>query len=148
MSFSARCAEAYNLRFNFTLYYHTPMQKPPLLLRITNIYFLLLGIGIAMPTLMFKYFSFLEILALILCALPIVVQKAWMRVICGVLGAVAGVVIFFALVSDFIDYISGKMMSHPWAFFSIGFLLAFSLMFFGGTLIYYGIRTNEAIEAT
>lgn len=124
------------------------MQKPPLLLRITNIYFLLLGIGMAVPTLMFKYFSILEILALALCALPVLVPKAWMRVVCGVLGALAGVVIFFALVSDFIDYISGKIISHPWAYFGVGFLLALSMLFFSGVLLYFGFRTGETTEAS
>ncbi len=122
------------------------MQKPPLLLRIANIYFLLLGIVVAIPTLMLRHFSFIEITLLLLCALPILVRKAWMRGICGVLGVVAGIVVFFAMVSDYIDYISGKAMSNPWAFFSVGFLLAFSLMFFGCTLIFYGIREDGVIE--
>lgn len=85
---------------------------------------------------------------LLLCTLPILVRKAWMRAICGVLGAVAGIVVFFAMISDYIDYISGKMMSNPWAFFGVGFLLAFSLMFFGGTLIYYGFSEDNALETT
>lgn len=124
------------------------MQKSPLLLRITNIYFLLLGIGTAIPTLIFKYFSISEILVLVLCALPILARKAWMRVICGVLGAVAGVVIFFALVSDFIDYISGKVLEHPWVYFGIGFLLALSMLFFSGVLLYFGFRHDEATEVS
>lgn len=122
------------------------MQKPPLLLRIANIYFLLLGIVVAIPTLTFSNFSVIESMLLLLCALPILVRKAWIRVVCGVLGAGTGVIIFFTMVSDIIDYISGKMMSNPWAFFGMGFLLAFSLMFFGGTLIYYGFREDGVIE--
>lgn len=124
------------------------MQKPPLLLRIANIYFLLLGIVVAIPTLIGKHFSLIETTLLLLCALPILVRKAWMQVICGVLGAVAGILVFFAMVSDYIDYISGKMVHNPWAFFGVGFILAFSLMFFGGTLIYYGIREDNAMETT
>lgn len=124
------------------------MQKPPLLLRIATIYFLLIGICYAIALLSSQRFSLPEMAITMLCALPVFVQKTWLHKVFGIPAAGAGLWIFFAMVSDFIDYISGKAISNPWVYFSIGFLLAFSLMFFSGTLIYCGFRNNEIAETT
>lgn len=124
------------------------MQKPSILLRIASVYFLLIGICFAIPTISFQHFSFPEIGVLILSALPVIIHRQWLYKAFGILATGAGLWIFFALVSDFIDYISGKVISNPWAYFGVGFLLALSMLFFSGAMLYFGFKADETTEAS
>lgn len=119
-----------------------------MLLRIATVYFLLIGICFAIPTISFQHFSFPETGVLILSALPAIIHRQWLYKAFGILATGAGLWIFFALVSDFIDYISGKVISNPWAYFGVGFLLALSMLFFSGAMLYFGFKADEKTETS
>lgn len=112
------------------------MPKPRLLHRIATIFFLLAGIAYAVPTLTFRHFSAIELVVLLCCLLPVVINKPWLHKVFGSIAISAVLVMFFALVSDCIDYISGQQIHSPITYFGIGFLLAFCCMVFGAVLVF------------
>jgi|GEM_PF-3582650 len=118
------------------------MPKPHLLHRIASMFFLLAGIAYAVPTLTFRRFSAIELAVLACCILPLAINKPWLHKVFGSIAIGAGVVMFFALVSYYIDYISGQQVQSPLAYFGIGFLLAFCCMVFGAVLVFVNVQTT------
>lgn len=135
---------SFNYRF-LTLCYNTvPMLKPPILHRIAGIFFLLAGIVYALPTLTCSHFSWVEIAILLCSMLPLIINKAWLHKVFGATAFLAGIILFFLLVSDHIDYIGGAVVHKPWLHFSLRYLFVFSMMLFGGLLVYSTYDTDDA----
>lgn len=114
-----------------------------LIKRIAVLYFLLLGILFAFPSVIHLYFDAVRLSIFVLCILPLFFSKPWFLKAYGILAALTGVVLFFLLVGEHIDYISGYEVKNPWLYFSLHYVFVFSLMLFGGVFLFIGVKTGS-----